>query len=87
MPGIDLKIDDSKEYAEMWMGTYPTLPSYVLSNGEPLQDALNANKEKLIRKAVLEKFGADLPFLPKGLPDTSLLRDAHVVTVFAKSSP
>ena len=49
----------------MWMGTYPTLPSYVLSTGERLQDALNANKEKLIGKAVLEKFGADLPFLPK----------------------
>jgi hypothetical protein len=63
------------------------LPSYVLSTGEPLQDALNTNKEKLIRKTVLEKFGADLPFLPKVLPDTSLLRDAHVVTVFAGSSP
>jgi hypothetical protein len=84
-PVTDFKIDDSKEYAEMWMGTYPT--SYVLSTEEPLQDALNANKEKLIRNTVLEIFGAVLPFLPKVLPNTSLPHDAHVVTVFAESSP
>ncbi|KAF1810063.1 phosphomannose isomerase type I [Eremomyces bilateralis CBS 781.70] len=65
VPGTDFKIDDSKEYAEMWMGTYPTTPSYVLSSGENLQDLLNANKEKLIGKTVLEKYGADLPFLSK----------------------
>jgi mannose-6-phosphate isomerase len=51
----------------MWMGTYPKLPSYVLSTGENLQDVLNAHGEKLIGKTVLEKFGADLPFLPKVL--------------------
>jgi mannose-6-phosphate isomerase len=49
----------------MWMGTYPTTPSLVLSSDENLQDALNANKEKLIGKTVLDKFGADLLFLPK----------------------
>ena len=64
-PGTDFKVDDDKEYAEMWMGTYPTLPSYVLSTGEELQDVLNANKEKLIGKTVLDKFGAGLPSLPK----------------------
>jgi len=64
-PGTDFKLEDGKEYAEMWMGTYPTTPSYVLSTGELLQDVLNANKDKLIGKTVLDKFGADLPFLPK----------------------
>jgi len=49
----------------MWMGTYPDLPSYVLETGENLQDVLNANREKLIGKSVLARFGADLPFLPK----------------------
>ena len=49
----------------MWMGTYPELPSYVLSSGEDLQQVLDANKEKLIGKPVLNKFGTDLPFLPK----------------------
>ena len=64
-PGTDFKIDPSKEYAEMWMGTYPTTPSYVLKTGDLLQDVLNANKGALIGPKVLEKFGADLPFLPK----------------------
>lgn len=37
----------------MWMGTYPTTPSLVLSTSEDLQKHLNANKEKLIGKNVL----------------------------------
>lgn len=64
-PGGKFKLDESKEYAEMWMGTYPTTPSLVLSSGQDLQEHLNANKEILIGKPVLNKFGADLPFLPK----------------------
>jgi mannose-6-phosphate isomerase len=64
-PGRHFKLDESKEYAEMWMGTYPTIPSLVLSSGEDLQKHINANKEKLIGKSILNKFGADLPFLPK----------------------
>jgi len=47
------------------MGTYPTTPSLVLSSGEDLQNHLNANKEKLIGEPILNKFGADLPYLPK----------------------
>lgn len=64
-PGTKFQIDESKEYAEMWMGTYPTTPSLILSSGEDLQKYINANKEKLIGKPILSKFGADLPFLPK----------------------
>ncbi|TVY53141.1 Mannose-6-phosphate isomerase [Lachnellula cervina] len=64
-PGGHFKLDESKEYAEMWCGTYPTTPSLVLSSGEDLQKHLNANKEKLIGKPILEKFGTDLPYLPK----------------------
>ncbi|ESZ96841.1 hypothetical protein SBOR_2762 [Sclerotinia borealis F-4128] len=64
-PGGKFKLDESKEYAEMWMGTYPTTPSLILSNGQNLQEHLNTNKEKLIGKPILDKFGADLPFLPK----------------------
>jgi len=64
-PGGDFKLDESKPYAEMWMGTYPTLPSKILKTGEDLQQHLNANKEKLIGKPILDKFGADLPYLPK----------------------
>lgn len=53
-------------YAEMWMGTYPTLPSYVLSTSEPLQAVLDRYPEELLGKGVLNKFGhKNLPFLPK----------------------
>ncbi|EXJ54930.1 mannose-6-phosphate isomerase [Cladophialophora psammophila CBS 110553] len=61
----DFQIDDSREYAEMWMGTYPELPSYSLRTGEDLQEILKEYKEKLIGKGVYEKFGCDPPFLPK----------------------
>ncbi len=62
---IELAYPFTKLREQMWMGTYPELPSYVLSSGEDLQDVLNANREKLIGKPVLSKFGTDLPFLPK----------------------
>lgn len=45
--------------------SYPDTPSYVLKSGKLLQDVLNENKEALIGKTVLAKYGADLPFLPK----------------------
>ena len=47
------------------MGTYPTTPSYVLATNELLQDVLDANREALIGQQVLDRFGTDLPFLPK----------------------
>lgn len=64
-PGGHFKLDPKKEYAEMWMGTYPTTPSLLLSNGEDLQKHINANKENLMGKPILDKFGVDLPYLPK----------------------
>ncbi|THY75690.1 mannose-6-phosphate isomerase [Aureobasidium pullulans] len=64
----EFKIDDSKAYAEMWMGTYPVLPSYVKSNMEDLQKVIDKNAEQLIGKNVIDKFGhTNLPFLPKVL--------------------
>merc|ERR1712093_868752 len=87
-PGGSFKLDESKEYAEQWMGTYPTTPSLVLSTGKDLQEHLNANKEALIGKPILSKFGADLPYLPKILsiakalplqihPDKQLAQKLH----------
>ncbi|KAH8818119.1 RmlC-like cupin domain-containing protein [Hyaloscypha sp. PMI_1271] len=64
-PGGHSKLDEPKEYAEQWMGTYPTTPSLVLATGEDLQKHINSNEEKLIGKAILDKFGANLPYLPK----------------------
>ncbi|KEF59574.1 phosphomannose isomerase type I [Exophiala aquamarina CBS 119918] len=61
----DFKLDVEKEYAEMWMGTYPELPSYCLETGRKLGDVLDENKERLIGKNVMKRFGSVLPFLPK----------------------
>ncbi|EKG11164.1 Mannose-6-phosphate isomerase type I [Macrophomina phaseolina MS6] len=66
-PGTDFKIDESKPYAEMWYGTYPELPAYVLESGENLQDYINKNPDELLGKRVIQKFGHDLPYLPKVL--------------------
>ncbi|EMC94904.1 hypothetical protein BAUCODRAFT_34906 [Baudoinia panamericana UAMH 10762] len=67
-PKKDFKIQDDKPYAEMWMGTYPVLPSYIMGTGEDLQDVLDAHPEELIGKPVMEKFGhTKLPYLPKVL--------------------
>ncbi|TID24278.1 mannose-6-phosphate isomerase [Venturia nashicola] len=67
-PGTDFNIDENKDYAEMWMGTYPELPSYVLATGENLQHVIDKHAEELFGKTILNKFGhKDLPFLPKVL--------------------
>ncbi|KAF2829636.1 mannose-6-phosphate isomerase [Ophiobolus disseminans] len=67
-PGTDFKLDEKTPYAEMWMGTYPELPSYVLSTGEDLQDVLDRHPDELIGKTVAQKFNhTKLPYLPKVL--------------------
>ncbi|CAM1505778.1 Fc.00g114150.m01.CDS01 [Cosmosporella sp. VM-42] len=67
-PKTDFKIDENTPYAEMWMGTYPVLPSYVANTGEDLQDVLDRYPKELLGEKVTEKFGhTKLPFLPKVL--------------------
>jgi mannose-6-phosphate isomerase len=48
----------------MWMGTYPSVPSYLLSTGETLEEHLKKNPE-LVGKKIVDQFGPGLPFLPK----------------------
>lgn len=64
-PGTDFKIDDDQPYSEMWFGDYPDFPARVLETGEPLADALKKDKDTLLGKKVVDKFDAQLPFLPK----------------------
>lgn len=67
-PGTDFKLDEKSPYAEMWMGTYPELPSYVLETGEDLQDVLDKHPDELIGKTVAQRFNhTKLPYLPKVL--------------------
>lgn len=64
-PNTGFKIDETKEYAEMWMGDYPVLPAKDLKTGEELHKIVDENKEQLLGKTCIEKFGGVVPFLPK----------------------
>lgn len=49
----------------MWMGDYPVLPAKSLKTGEELHKVVDENKEQLLGKQCMDKFGGVLPFLPK----------------------
>ncbi len=61
-------IDESKPYAELWMGTHPKVPSKNLK-GESLRDLISANPKELLGEKIINKFKAtnELPFLFKVL--------------------
>lgn len=63
-PNTGFKIED-KPYAEMWMGDYPVQPAKSLKTGEELHKIVDEDKEELLGKNIMEKFGGVLPFLPK----------------------
>lgn len=63
------KVDESKPYAELWMGTHPSVPSIVVENGKTLRELVASDPTKYLHKDIIEKFGSDkeLPFLFKVL--------------------
>lgn len=66
-------IDESKPYAELWMGTHPSVPLKVVDNkdleGKVLRDLIGQNPQKYLHQSIIDKFGSDkeLPFLFKVL--------------------
>ncbi|KAJ6115948.1 hypothetical protein N7523_006365 [Penicillium sp. IBT 18751x] len=81
------ELNDSETYSEMWMGTYPTVPSKVRATGESLFDHLKKNPD-LVGESVCRRYGPDIPFLPKILsfskalplqihPDKKLAEQLH----------
>src|SRR3954471_10233584 len=63
--------------AELWVGAHPDEPS-VLSDGTPLDKAIQRSPEQLLGAAVRERFGDRLPFLLKVLAaDRPLSLQAH----------
>ncbi|RYO96735.1 hypothetical protein DL765_011505 [Monosporascus sp. GIB2] len=64
-PGTDFQIKEGEHYSEMWFGDYPDYPARKLDTGELLKDVLQQHKEELLGKKIIEKFGAQLPYLPK----------------------
>ena len=61
--------------AELWMGAHPGAPSEVRCDGDwiPLGDWIRRDPEAVLGKAVLERFGAELPFLFKVLAPVQAL--------------
>jgi mannose-6-phosphate isomerase len=66
-----------RPHAELWMGAHPDEPS-LLSDGRPLDKAIADEPERLLGSAVVDHFGARLPFLLKVLAaDAPLSLQAH----------
>ncbi|KAI5948732.1 PMI1 [Candida theae] len=62
-------IDETKPYAELWMGTHPSVPSQVIGFDETLRDLITAHPHELLSESIIKKFGSskELPFLFKVL--------------------
>ncbi|EDK38036.2 hypothetical protein PGUG_02134 [Meyerozyma guilliermondii ATCC 6260] len=86
-----ITIDEKKPYAELWMGTHPSVPSTVVSggkSGQTLRDLVTEDPSKHLHASIVKKFGAQLPFLFKVLsiekvlsiqahPDKQLAKQLH----------
>lgn len=86
-------VDEAKPYAELWMGTHPSVPSRVVDDaleGKVLRDLVGEQPATYLHPSVVEKFGSDkeLPFLFKVLsiekvlsiqahPDKALAKQLH----------
>ncbi|EAU39175.1 mannose-6-phosphate isomerase [Aspergillus terreus NIH2624] len=62
----DFSIDAEKPYAELWMGTHPSLPSKDLETQRTLLDMVQDN-QALMSTEVTQRYGGKLPFLFKVL--------------------
>jgi mannose-6-phosphate isomerase len=74
-----------RPYAELWVGAHPDEPS-VLSDGMPLNRAIERCPEELLGAGVRERFGDRLPFLMKVLAaEQPLSLQAHPTTEQAQA--
>lgn len=70
-------VDETKPYAELWMGTHPSGPSVVLATGETLKHWIERHPGSLGEK-IQQRFGSELPYLFKVLSvRTALSIQAH----------
>lgn len=74
------------------MGDYPVLPAKALKTGEKLHKIVDENKEQLLGKQCIEKFGGVVPFLPKILSIAKALPlqihpDKELATKLHKQNP
>ncbi|EAS30409.2 mannose-6-phosphate isomerase [Coccidioides immitis RS] len=62
----DFSVQNDKPYAELWMGTHPSLPSKDLETDRTLLDLVQSN-QALLGPEIYEKYSGKLPFLFKVL--------------------
>ncbi|KAJ5167045.1 uncharacterized protein N7482_005826 [Penicillium canariense] len=62
----DFVVEAEKPYAELWMGTHPSLPSKDLETQRTLLDLVQDN-QALLSTNISERYGGRLPFLFKVL--------------------
>lgn len=69
----DFKIDETKPYAELWMGTHPSAPSKCVSSGTTLSELLEKRPELLGAARNAGMGPGQLPFLFKILSIEKIL--------------
>ncbi|KAI3403428.2 PMI1 [Candida oxycetoniae] len=64
-----IEIDEDKPYAELWMGTHPSVPSKAIDFNETLRDLITEHPKELLGDSIIAKFGSskEIPFLFKVL--------------------
>ncbi|QKX62256.1 uncharacterized protein TRUGW13939_09415 [Talaromyces rugulosus] len=62
----DFSIEAEKPYAELWMGTHPSLPSKDVETQRTLLDLVQDN-QALVGREIAKRYGNKLPFLFKVL--------------------
>ncbi|EEP79610.1 phosphomannose isomerase type I [Uncinocarpus reesii 1704] len=65
-PAAEFSVQNDKPYAELWMGTHPSLPSKDLGTDRTLLDLVQSN-QALLGSEIFEKYNGKLPFLFKVL--------------------
>jgi len=65
-PSDGFSIAEEKPYAELWMGTHPSLPSKDLQTGRTLLDLVQDN-QALMSQEISQRYQNKLPFLFKVL--------------------
>ncbi|RCH82616.1 Mannose-6-phosphate isomerase [Rhizopus azygosporus] len=60
-----VEVDNSKPYAELWMGTHPNAPSIVLNETQISLGQLIKDNVQLSTQAIYDHYNGDLPFLFK----------------------
>ncbi|KAL2313397.1 Mannose-6-phosphate isomerase [Schizosaccharomyces pombe] len=68
--GYGFEVDPNTPYAELWMGSHPSGPSFVMQTGKPLSELLTP---ETVGEKVYKKYGKQLPFLFKVLSINKVL--------------